>query len=517
MIHQYPRTMRVVLSTVLGLLAAAPATAHSPQGQPIPAPNQAQQDQDLEVQTRGPVHEAFADLVTFDPTPGVEIAREPPAAIEEIPPDQRPEGNLALWINGYWSWDEDRNDFLWVSGVWRVPPPDHAWTPGYWHRGGTGWGWVQGFWLPNQGQAAAEVTYLSAPPENLEAGPSSPQPSQEHLWAPGVWTWVDDRYAWRPGYWMVANPDWVWTSACYRWTPGGHVFIEGHWDHLLGHRGVLFAPVVFHRRQAMYTEYHYSPSIGIDLGILSLHLFSRPQYNHYYFGDWYAPTYWDRGIYPTFAFHMSSFGYDPIYQHSRWEHRANEVQWEASIHSDFHRYRDDEHLRPQHTFAAQQAFVASRGPDRRDEIVMARPIRELPAQRGSNLRLEAVPADDRRRITEVNQEQFRATAERGKIESTVATRRPTVKDHVAAPEKVTLPRAQVIAHAEAKARPPASPVRTQQPTAAREPKGEQPVGTGKPTAPPARKPDGAPGEREGNTGQPGIPSREPLAPPVVKP
>ena len=57
----------------------------------------------VEVLTRGPVHEAFAETVTFDPEPGIVVAKAPPAAIEELPPDQRPEGANVAWIPGYWA------------------------------------------------------------------------------------------------------------------------------------------------------------------------------------------------------------------------------------------------------------------------------------------------------------------------------------------------------------------------------------------------------------------------------
>ena len=67
----------------------------------------------VEMLTRGPVHEAFAETVTFNPEPGL-VA--PPAPIEELPPEPRPEGANAAWISGYWDWDDVRADFLWVSG-----------------------------------------------------------------------------------------------------------------------------------------------------------------------------------------------------------------------------------------------------------------------------------------------------------------------------------------------------------------------------------------------------------------
>lgn len=42
----------------------------------------------VQVLTRGPVHEAFAETVTFNPEPGLMVSQAPPAAIEELPPDQ---------------------------------------------------------------------------------------------------------------------------------------------------------------------------------------------------------------------------------------------------------------------------------------------------------------------------------------------------------------------------------------------------------------------------------------------
>jgi hypothetical protein len=85
-----------------------------------------------EVLTRGPVHEAFAGMVTFNPEPGIVISKAPPEVIEEMPPEERPEGDNVSWIPGYWGWDDERSDFLWVSGTWRALPPGRAWMAGYW-------------------------------------------------------------------------------------------------------------------------------------------------------------------------------------------------------------------------------------------------------------------------------------------------------------------------------------------------------------------------------------------------
>ena len=104
----------------------------------------------VEVLTRGPVHEAFAETVTFDPQPGIVIPKTPPAPIEELPPQQRPEGANVAWIPGYWAWDDERKDFLWVSGIWRAVPPGRQWVPGYWSGSGQGAQWISGYWADAQ-------------------------------------------------------------------------------------------------------------------------------------------------------------------------------------------------------------------------------------------------------------------------------------------------------------------------------------------------------------------------------
>ena len=89
-----------------------------------------------EVLTRGPVNEAFAQPVNLEIKTGLIAPNRPPADIEEVFPDERPAGDNFAWVPGYWAWDSDRNDYLWVSGCWRAVPPDMYWVPGYWSRPG---------------------------------------------------------------------------------------------------------------------------------------------------------------------------------------------------------------------------------------------------------------------------------------------------------------------------------------------------------------------------------------------
>ncbi len=171
------------------------------------ASDDSQVPEGVEVLTKGPIHEAFASPVTGDPEAGLVVPKEPPEAIEEVPPDYRPDGDDVVWIPGYWAWEPERDDFIWVSGVWRRTPPGERWVPGYWNPVDEGWQWISGFWTP---VADEEVTYYDPPPETLEAGPTSDPPGEDYFWTPGCWVYYQTDYRWRPGFWARAHTDWLW-------------------------------------------------------------------------------------------------------------------------------------------------------------------------------------------------------------------------------------------------------------------------------------------------------------------
>ena len=312
-------------------------------------PGQADVESGMQVLTRGPVHEAFAETVTFDPEPGVVVPKAPPTAIEELPPDQRPEGTNVTWIPGYWAWDDERDDFLWVSGIWRALPPGRQWVPGYWGRSGQGTQWTSGYWADAQ---VSEIEYLPEPPQTMEAGPNIAAPSADNIWLPGCWVWNQGRYASAPGYWATVQPNWDWVPAHYVYAPRGYVFVDGYWDYSVDRRGVLFAPVYFDRGVYTRPGFSYSPATVIALSAFTDHLFLRPRYQHYYFGDYYATNYQDSGYYASHSFNSSRYGYDPIYAHQRWQYRQD-PQWEHRVAADFQHRRDREDARPPRTWSAQ--------------------------------------------------------------------------------------------------------------------------------------------------------------------
>ena len=127
----------------------------------------------VEVLTRGPVHEAFMTQINLNPALGITAPKEPPPAIEELPPEFKPAGEHVVWIPGYWTWDDESQDYLWMSGAWRAPPPRHRWVPGYWNKRDNGFQWVSGFWLAAD---VGQLAYQAAPPKSVERGPNSEPP-----------------------------------------------------------------------------------------------------------------------------------------------------------------------------------------------------------------------------------------------------------------------------------------------------------------------------------------------------
>jgi hypothetical protein len=105
----------------------------------------------------------------------------------------------------------------------------------------------------------------------------------------------------RPGYWAEANPDWDWIPAHYCWTPSGYVLLDGYYDYTLPRRGLAFAPVWVNATIRSQSQFAYSPFAVLNLLVLENHLFVRSTYGHYYFGDYYASNYANRGFVPCFC------------------------------------------------------------------------------------------------------------------------------------------------------------------------------------------------------------------------
>jgi hypothetical protein len=395
----------------------------------------------VQVLTRGPVHEAFAEVVTFNPEPGIVVSQAPPAAIDELPPEEKPEGDSVTWIPGYWGWDDERRDFIWISGTWRALPPGRAWQAGYWGQTAQGYQWISGYWTDAAGQT---TVYLPPPPATVEAGPNLAAPSPDLVWTPGCWIWWQGRYAWRPGYWTQGQADWDWIPAHYVWTPRGYIFVEGYWDYPVERRGLLFAPVYFDAGIYSRRGYFYSPVIVINLAAFSADLFLRPSYQHYYFGDYYAASYARSGFYASYSFQSGRAGYDPFYSRQRWAHRTDRA-WEHRTQVSFEYRRDHEAARPPRTWAAQRSYVAGPSSAPSDRVVVASSIDQLVKRRDGPVRFQPVAPAERRQLAQRGPEVQRSREERRTREAAPANPPGPRPGGTVEPARVPLPRSPITA------------------------------------------------------------------------
>jgi len=295
----------------------SPPINQQPAAQPQPGPAPANLPNGIEVLARGPIHEAFASP-TVDPKPTQLVPKKPPQALDELPPDEKPEGDV-VWIGGYWAWDDDRADFLWVSGCWRAKPAGKEWVPGYWREQAGQSQWVSGFWANVAADGrASEVVYYPEPPAPPQLAPPGDPPNNDMMYVPGYWMWTSNRYTWRAGYWTRGRPGHVYVASHYRWTPHGHVFVAGYWDYAVADRGVLYAPVVVDPI-VMGPRFTYVPYYAVREPVVVECFFVRPGFAHYYFGDWYGPRYSAIGFECCYTY--SRRRYDPIVSYRAWEFR----------------------------------------------------------------------------------------------------------------------------------------------------------------------------------------------------
>jgi len=406
------------------LLVSAWTTSGSAQQRPPGDPPQAADQEGVETLTRGPVHEAFGAPSASDPEPTEVVSQQPPQPIDEEAPDYKPEG--ALWIPGYWDWDVAAKKHIWVSGMWRVPPPGMRWVPPYWTEASGGWHRVPGFWVSAQ---AKELDYHATPPESLEVGPSTPSPGANYFYVPGCWTYYDSDFRWRAGYWSPYRDNYVWCPDRWYWTPRGCVFTAGFWDWQPGVRGQLFAPIAFTSNVYLQPGWRYRPWCVIDTARFFSHLWIGPRAHCYYFGNYYGPWSSRWGFTPWCDWRYGNrFCYDPIWSWSNVYYGRRGIDF-IDRTSGWHRYYERNELeRPAITFDQQRERLAEGRIDRdRAQNILAADLREI-AQRGdSPLRLSRIDDRQRESVRKLTEEirEFNTQRRRSETDADVArTDRP---------------------------------------------------------------------------------------------
>lgn len=204
------------------------------------------------------VHEAF--LPKEQGTIILEaIPQKPPAEITERIPSRSKEN--AIWIPGYWSWSKTQNDYVWISGTWRLPPPGHEWIPGKWKSFEEGWVWLQGFWSPVDEE---DLTYIDRPPPDLIDENVKNPPKTDYFWIPGHWRYKPEArdFVWYEGRWQEFDEEWQYVPAHYVWREKGYVFIDGFWDWNLQERGTAYSAVQIPKNER--ADIAYLPSYILE-------------------------------------------------------------------------------------------------------------------------------------------------------------------------------------------------------------------------------------------------------------
>jgi hypothetical protein len=390
-------------SNSLSAVRAQVRDLENPEGKVIPFGKDG-----IEVLTQGPVHEAFAQPATGRLEAEVTVRKQPPEPVPELPPEQKPEGDNVMWIPGYWGWDVDRNDFLWVSGFWRAVPPGRAWIPGYWSDDAGNWSWVSGYWAD---QTQTTVDLLPPPPDPIEEA-APPQEVADSTYVPGVWVYHEHNYRWRPGFWVGHRPGWNWVRAHYVWTPGGYCFVDGYWDHDFEHRGLLYAPVYFPQGYVRPAGWYHRPYYAIETAAFIASLFVRPVWGHYYFGDYYDARYSRLGFTPWLDYRVAGRWHDPAWNYYRWRYR-NDARWEQNIRQAYVTRRQDTSARPPRTLAEQQRRAQS---PQGAQIALVNPVTKLQSLQTSKVKLTTISKTEVEKFqkTAVNVQNFRD--QRSKIE-----------------------------------------------------------------------------------------------------
>ena len=324
-----------------------------------------------------------------------------------------------VWIPGYWFWDEDRDDYVWVSGVWRRSPPDRRWVPGYWQASDGGYQWVAGFW----GSVAADtVEYLDVPPASLDSGSPGPAPSDSTFWIPGNWEFRVNAYRWRPGHWHPFRQDWAWVTAQYIWTPRGYVYVPGYWDYSLARRGFLFAPVYFRAPIYQRAGFCYRPTYWIGSDALLVHLFVLPGRHHLYFGDYYAPLYRRRNYIPCYDYHARHPGYASLYMYYEHHFRQRGIDYCGRVRQWHEYYAHHADVRPAHTYGMQiDRNRHDHARSRTSTELVVRPYDVMRSQVGADHRLGGqhlvqVASHERDRVRRETNQSRKIASERRKFE-----------------------------------------------------------------------------------------------------
>ena len=79
-------------------------------------------------------------------TAGIIYVEKKPPALKVIKPIGSKPFKNAVWISGYWQFNNKTSDFVWVTGQWTKAHQGKIWVAGHWVQKPKGWVYVKGHW-----------------------------------------------------------------------------------------------------------------------------------------------------------------------------------------------------------------------------------------------------------------------------------------------------------------------------------------------------------------------------------
>jgi hypothetical protein len=374
-------------------------------------------EEGVQPQAKGPVHEAFANPAVSVPQPGPIVDKQVPQPIEEMPPEQKPDGDNVQWISGYWHFDPDASDFMWISGIWRQIPPGMEWVPGTWNVVMGGSQYSPGFWRQEE-LDNGDMAIVPTPPEPLVTA-DPPPPDNNSTYVPGSWVYRETRYVWRPACWVPYRPGWVWVPARYVACGCGYIFVEGYWDYTLQDRGLLFAPIVVSRTVYSRPGWIYRPSYVVHDRCLMTCLFVNSRFGCYTFGDYYDPRYLNQGYVAWSSYRVNRIHPEPLFTHYRHANRNN-PSWERDLIALQQARLRNEVPRPPVNFNA-QFNALKQNKAHANQLVLLAPVNKVNTKVVPLVQMGKSAALEQQMLA---RKQFEAARNRAAIESKLAQTAP---------------------------------------------------------------------------------------------
>src|SRR5262249_13813919 len=144
--------------------------------------------------------------------------------------------------------------------------------------------------------------------------------------------------------------------------------------------------------------FFYSPATVINLTLFGNHLFCRPRYHHYYFGDYYAANFVGLGFYPWFSVQAHKC-YDPFWAHERWHHRRDR-DWARTVEANYRQRRDDKNARPPHTWADAKALAVKGGSKGDKSQILAASLEQVAKNKEAPVRLQSLDKQTREKLAD---------------------------------------------------------------------------------------------------------------------